>query len=112
MSLTLINAITNYKNTESKLIKLLLEKTKTNDDLKEYLNIVVDNINFNNKQLEPYSKLKPNNKLELLIKLLVLHKEILDLEIKSVSNGYSQENAINQLHSTSCSVFERLKTLK
>ncbi len=110
--MSLINAITNYKNTESKLIKLLLEKTKTNDDLKEYLNIVVDNINFNNKQLEPYSKLKPNNKLELLIKLLVLHKEILDLEIKSVSNGYSQENAINQLHSTSCSVFERLKTLK
>lgn len=110
--MSLINAITNYKNTESKLIKLLLEKTKTNDDLKEYLNIVVDNINFNNKQLEPYSKLKPNNKLELLIKLLVLHKEILDLEIKSVSNGYSQENAINQLHSTSCSVFERLKTLE
>lgn len=110
--MSLINAITNYKNTESKLIKLLLEKTKTNDDLKEYLNIVVDNINFNNKQLEPYSKLKPNNKLELLIKLLVLHKEILDLEIKSVSNGYSQENAINQLHSTSCSVFERLKKLE
>lgn len=110
--MSLINAITNYKNTESKLIKLLLEKTKTNDDLKEYLNIVVDNINFNNKQLEPYSKLKPNNKLELLIKLLVLHKEILDLEIKSVSNGYSQENTINQLHSTSCSVFERLKKLE
>lgn len=110
--MSLINAITNYKNTESKLIKLLLEKTKTNDDLKEYLNIVVDNINFNNKQLEPYSKLKPNNKLELLIKLLVLHKEILDLEIKSVSNGYSQENAINQLHSTSCSIFERLKKLE
>ena len=110
--MSLINAITNYKNTESKLIKLLLEKTKTNDDLKEYLNIVVDNINFNNKQLEPYSKLKPNNKLELLIKLLVLHKEILDLEIKSVSNGYSQETAINQLHSTSCSVFERLKKLE
>lgn len=110
--MSLINAITSYKNTESKLIKLLLEKTKTNDDLKEYLNIVVDNINFNNKQLEPYSKLKPNNKLELLIKLLVLHKEILDLEIKSVSNGYSQENAINQLHSTSCSVFERLKKLE
>lgn len=110
--MSLINAITNYKNTESKLIKLLLEKTKTNDDLKEYLNIVVDNINFNNKQLEPYSKLKPNNKLKLLIKLLVLHKEILDLEIKSVSNGYSHENAINQLHSTSCSVFERLKKLE
>lgn len=110
--MTLINAITNYKNTESKLIKLLLEKTKTNDDLKEYLNIVVDNININNKQLEPYSELKPNNKLELLIKLLTINKEILELEIKSVSNGYSQENAINQLHSTSCSVFERLKTLK
>lgn len=110
--MSLINAITNYKNTESKLIKLLLEKTKTNDDLKEYLNIVVDNINFNNKQLEPYSELKPNNKLELLIKLLTINKEILELEIKSVSNGYSQENAINQLHSTSCSVFERLKTLK
>lgn len=110
--MSLINAITNYKNTESKLIKLLLEKTKTNDDLKKYLNIVVDNINFNNKQLEPYSELKPNNKLELLIKLLTINKEILELEIKSVSNGYSQENAINQLHSTSCSVFERLKTLK
>lgn len=110
--MSLINTITNYKNTESKLIKLLLEKTKTNDDLKEYLNIVVDNINFNNKQLEPYSELKPNNKLELLIKLLTINKEILELEIKSVSNGYSQENAINQLHSTSCSVFERLKTLK
>lgn len=110
--MSLINAITNYKNTESKLIKLLLEKTKTNDDLKEYLNIVVDNINFNNKQLKPYSELKPNNKLELLIKLLTINKEILELEIKSVSNGYSQENAINQLHSTSCSVFERLKTLK
>lgn len=110
--MSLINAITNYKNTESTLIKLLLEKTKTNDDLKEYLNIVVDNINFNNKQLEPYSELKPNNKLELLIKLLTINKEILELEIKSVSNGYSQENAINQLHSTSCSVFERLKTLK
>lgn len=110
--MSLINAITNYKNTESKLIKLLLEKTKTNDDLKEYLNIVVDNINFNNKQLEPYSELKPNNKLELLIKLLTINKEILELEIKSVSNGYSQENAINQLHSTSCSVFERLKKLE
>lgn len=110
--MSLINAITNYKNTESKLIKLLLEKTKTNDDLKEYLNIVVDNINFNNKQLEPYSKLKPNNRLELLIKLLTINKEILELEIKSVSNGYSQENAINQLHSTSCSVFERLKKLE
>lgn len=110
--MSLINAITNYKNTESKLIKLLLEKTKTNDDLKEYLNIVVDNINFNNKQLKPYSELKPNNKLELLIKLLTINKEILELEIKSVSNGYSQENAINQLHSTSCSVFERLKKLE